>query len=55
MFIENGLTYSILDGNPGNVFTVTPDTGEIRVKGALDYEKGPRVRKIYPIFKQPSN
>jgi len=37
------LTYSITGGNTGNAFEVAPDVGEIKVRGHLDYENGPRV------------
>ena len=40
---ENRLTYSITSGNVGNAFEVAPDVGEIKVRGHLDYENGPRV------------
>jgi len=40
---ENRLTYSITSGNVGNAFEVAPDVGEIKVRGHLDYEDGPRV------------
>ena len=40
---ENELTYSITGGNVGNAFEVIPDLGQIRVRGHLDYENGPRV------------
>ena len=43
MISENQLTYSITGGNIGNAFEVVPDLGEIKVRGMLDYEKGPRV------------
>ena len=35
--------YSITSGNVGNAFEVAPDVGEIKVRGHLDYENGPRV------------
>jgi len=41
---ENRLTYSITSGNDGSAFEVAPDVGEIKVRGHLDYEHGPRVR-----------
>ena len=41
--VENRLTYSITSGNVGNAFEVAPDVGEIKVRGHLDYENGPRV------------
>ncbi len=40
---ENRLTYSITGGNIGNAFEVVPDLGQIKVRGNLDYENGPRV------------
>jgi len=40
---ENRLTYSITSGNVGSAFEVAPDVGEIKVRGHLDYENGPRV------------
>ena len=43
---ENRLTYSITSGNVGNAFEVAPDVGEIKVRGHLDYENGPRVRSL---------
>lgn len=43
---ENQLTYSITGGNIGNAFEVVPDLGEIKVRGILDYEKGPRVSEM---------
>jgi hypothetical protein len=45
--LENRLTYSITGGNLGTAFEVVPDLGEIKVRGHLDYEKGPRVRYLY--------
>lgn len=39
------MTYSIVGGNTGNAFEVVADLGEIKVRGHLDYEDGPRVRK----------
>ncbi len=43
---ENALTYSIKGGNIGNAFEVVSDLGEIRVRGNLDYEEGPRVNVL---------
>jgi hypothetical protein len=43
---ENRLTYSITGGNMANAFEVVPDLGEIKVRGHLDYENGPRVSRI---------
>ena len=39
MFAENRLTYSIIGGNIGGAFEVMSDTGEIKVRGELDYEQ----------------
>ncbi|MDH5446500.1 MAG: cadherin domain-containing protein [Gammaproteobacteria bacterium] len=35
-------TFSILNGNTGNAFTIDPSTGAITVNGALDYETTPK-------------
>jgi len=43
LFSENRLSYSITGGNMANAFEVVPDLGEIKVRGHLDYENGPRV------------
>ena len=37
------MSYSITGGNVGNAFEVVPDLGQIKIRGKLDYEKGPRV------------
>jgi len=47
---ENRLTYSITSGNVGNAFEVAPDVGEIKVRGHLDYENGPRVCRAVPCY-----
>ncbi|ESN95524.1 hypothetical protein HELRODRAFT_179299 [Helobdella robusta] len=48
---DHRLFYSIVDGNLGNAFEVTPDNGEIKVRGQLDYENGPReYRLMYRVF-----
>jgi Cadherin domain len=47
---ENRLTYSITGGNIGGAFEVVPELGELKVRSALDYEAGPRVRFVYPYF-----
>ena len=51
MFAENQLTYSITGGNRGNVFEVVPSLGQIKIRGHVDYEEGPRqYRLIYRVF-----
>ena len=45
-FSENRLSYSITGGNMANAFEVVPDLGEIKVRGHLDYENGPRVSRL---------
>ena len=48
---ENQLSYSITGGNVGNAFEVVPDLGQIKVRGNLDYENGPRdYHLIYRVF-----
>ena len=37
------MTYSITSGNVGKMFEVVPETGEVKVRGQLDFEKGPKV------------
>ena len=45
------MTYSITGGNRGNVFEVVPSLGQIKIRGHLDYEQGPRqYRLIYRVF-----
>ena len=35
------LTYSIIAGDPGEIFTVNPHTGEVLLNGSLDFETTP--------------
>ena len=52
-FVENRLTYSITGGNIGNAFEVVPDLGQLKVRGNLDYENGPRVS--FSVIESPNH
>ena len=41
---DSKIQYQITDGNYGGVFDIDTDTGMVRVKNALDYERVNEVR-----------